>query len=152
MKVLLQRVRRASVRVDGRVTGSVGQGLLAFVGVERGDEAADAVYLANKTAELRVFPDAQGKMNRSLIDAGLGVLVVSQFTLAATTRHGRRPSFTRAEDAEPAAALCRLFCARLRERGLVVSEGVFQTHMEVELVNDGPVTILLDPPPRRACP
>jgi len=152
MKVLLQRVRRAAVRVDGRTTSGIDAGLLAFVGVERGDSAEDATYLADKTAELRVFPDEQGRMNRSVLETGGAVLVVSQFTLAASTRRGRRPSFTRAEDPARAATLCDRFGERLRERGLAVAAGVFQAHMEVELINDGPVTILLDPPPWREAP
>jgi D-aminoacyl-tRNA deacylase len=149
MRVLLQRVRRAAVRVDGRTVGSIDAGLLALVGVEREDTAEDATYLADKTAELRVFPDDEGRMNRSVLETHGSVLVVSQFTLAASTRRGRRPSFIAAEDPERAAPLCERFAARLRERGLRVADGVFRAHMEVELVNDGPVTILLDPPPWR---
>ncbi len=149
MRVLLQRVRRAEVRVDGRTVSSIRAGLLALVGVERGDTTEDATYLADKTAELRVFPDEQGRMNRSVLETGGAVLVVSQFTLVASTRRGRRPSFDHAEEPERAAPLCERFGTRLRERGLDVAAGVFQAHMEVDLVNDGPVTILLDPPPRR---
>jgi D-tyrosyl-tRNA(Tyr) deacylase len=145
VKVLLQRVRRAAVRVDGVTVGEVGLGFLALVGVESDDDAEDARYLADKTAELRVFPDAEGRMNRSVLDAGGAVLVVPQFTLAASTRRGRRPSYDRAAPPERAAPLCRAFQDRLVERGLAVASGVFQAHMEVELVNDGPVTILLDP-------
>jgi len=148
----LQRVSRAAVRVDGRTTGRIERGLLAFVGVERGDVENDATYLADKTAELRVFPDEQGRMNRSVVEAGGAVLVVSQFTLAASTRRGLRPSFSRAEDALIAAPLYERFGERLRERGITVASGVFQAHMEVDLVNDGPVTLLLDPPPWRKTP
>ncbi len=150
--MLLQRVSRAAVRVDGRTSGRIEGGLLALVGVERGDSEKDADYLADKTAELRVFPDEQGRMNRSVIEAGGSVLVVSQFTLAGSTRRGRRPSFSRAEEPRLAAPLCERFLERLRERGIHVSSGVFQAHMEVELVNDGPVTLLLDPPPWRDAP
>jgi D-tyrosyl-tRNA(Tyr) deacylase len=147
MKVLLQRVRRAAVRVNGETVGNIDRGLLVFLGVEQGDGERDVDYLADKTAELRVFPDDQGRMNRSVIDAGGAALVVSQFTLAATTRRGRRPSYSRAAPPELAEPLYRRFQERLRARGLAVAAGVFQASMEVELVNDGPVTILLDPAP-----
>jgi len=147
VKVLLQRVSRASVRVDGNVVGEVGTGFVALVGVERTDTAADATYLADKTAELRVFPDADGKMNRSVLEADGAVLVVSQFTLAASTRRGRRPSFDAAAAPEAAEPLCRAYGEQLAARGVPVATGVFRAHMEVELVNDGPVTILLDPRP-----
>jgi D-tyrosyl-tRNA(Tyr) deacylase len=149
VKVLLQRVSRASVRVDGRVVGQVGTGFLALVGVERGDSAEDAAYLADKTAELRVFPDGEGRMNRSVLEASGAVLVVSQFTLAASTRRGRRPSFDSAAPPEAAEPLCRAFGEHLGARGVPVATGVFRAHMEVELVNDGPVTILLDPRPAK---
>ena len=144
MKVLLQRVSRASVRVRGVAVASVGRGLVALVGVERGDADADADFLADKTAELRIFPDAESKMNRSLIEAGGEALVVSQFTLAASTRRGRRPSFDAAAPPAEAERLYRRFAERLAARGVRVGTGVFQAMMEVELVNDGPVTILLD--------
>jgi D-tyrosyl-tRNA(Tyr) deacylase len=147
VKVLLQRVSRAAVRVEGRAVGEIGRGLLAFVGVESGDRAATADYLADKTVELRVFPDAEGRMNLSVEETGGAVLVVSQFTLAASTRRGRRPSFIRAAEPSLAVALYERFIARLRERGVQVASGTFQAMMDVELVNDGPVTILLDPPP-----
>jgi D-tyrosyl-tRNA(Tyr) deacylase len=144
--VLLQRVSRASVRVDGRTVGAIERGLLALVGVEHGDSEREVRYYADKTAELRIFPDSEGRMNLSVEDVGGAVLVVSQFTLAASTRRGRRPSYARA--AEPAAAepLYERFAACLRERGLPVACGTFQAMMEVELVNDGPVTILLEAP------
>jgi D-tyrosyl-tRNA(Tyr) deacylase len=147
VKVLLQRVSRAAVRVDGAVVGKVATGFVALVGVERGDTEADAAYFAAKTAELRVFPDARGKMNRSVLEARGAVLVVSQFTLAASTRRGRRPSFDAAAPPEAAEPLCRAFGEQLAARGVPVETGVFRAHMEVELVNDGPVTILLDPRP-----
>jgi len=149
VKVLLQRVSRAAVRVEGETVGSIGAGLLVLLGVEQGDGEADADYLADKSAELRIFPDDEGKMNRSVEDAGGELLVVSQFTLAACTRRGRRPSYSRAAPPELAVPLYERFAARLRGRGLRVAEGVFQAMMEVELVNDGPVTVLLDPPPFR---
>lgn len=149
MKVLLQRVNRAAVRVDGATVGSIGPGLLVLLGVERGDSEADTDYLADKAAELRIFADRAGKMNLSVEDAGGEVLVVSQFTLAGSTRRGRRPSYTNAAPPELAIPLYSRFAARLRGRGLRVAEGVFQAMMEVELVNDGPVTVLLDPPPSR---
>lgn len=146
MKTLLQRVSRAQVRVDGVAVGSIGHGLLVLLGVERGDSEADADRQADKTAELRIFPDDAAKMNRSVEEAGGAVLVVSQFTLAASTRRGRRPSFDAAAPPEQARALYKRFAQRLRARGIPVATGVFQATMEVELVNDGPVTILLDPP------
>jgi D-tyrosyl-tRNA(Tyr) deacylase len=149
VKVLLQRVSRAAVRVDGETVGSIGRGLLVLLGVEEGDTEAEADYFADKTAELRIFADEAGKMNRSVEDAGGEVLVVSQFTLAGSTRRGRRPSYTRAASPEVAIPLYGRFASRLRRRGLRVAEGVFQAMMEVELVNDGPVTLLLDPPPLR---
>jgi D-tyrosyl-tRNA(Tyr) deacylase len=149
LKVLLQRVSRATVRVDGGVAGKIGRGLVAFVGVERGDGEADADYLADKAAELRVFADEHGKMNLSVEEIAGEVLVVSQFTLASCTRRGRRPSYTRAADPVQGRGLYERFAERLRQRGLPVATGVFQATMEVELVNDGPVTILLDPPPFR---
>lgn len=146
MKVLLQRVARAEVRVDGSRVGAIGGGLLVFLGVEQGDTIELASWFAHKTAELRIFADAEGRMNRSVVEAGGEVLVVSQFTLAAATRRGRRPSFSRAAQPALAEDLYRRFAARLEDRGLRVTTGVFGARMEVDLVNDGPVTILLDPP------
>lgn len=150
MKVLLQRVSRAAVRVEGRTVGQIGRGLLVLLGVERDDSDRELEYFADKTAELRIFPDGEGKMNRSVEEVNGGVLVVSQFTLAASTRKGRRPSYSRAADPARAEALYERFMARLRERGLPVASGLFQAMMEVELINDGPVTILLDPPVSRS--
>lgn len=151
LKVLLQRVSRASVRIDGAVVGRIGCGLLSFVGVERDDREEDADYYASKTADLRIFPDDDQNMNRSVLDVGGAVLVVSQFTLSADTRRGRRPSFVRAAPPARAEALYRRFCRRLEERGLEVATGRFQAMMDVELVNQGPVTVLLDPPRGQAC-
>lgn len=146
MKVLLQRVQRAEVRVGGESVGRIGHGLLILVGVESGDREQDSDLLADKSAELRIFPDREGRMNLGLEDSGGAALVVSQFTLAAVTSRGRRPSYSRAEQPERAELLYRRFTERLRARGLSVECGVFGAMMEVELVNDGPVTILLDPP------
>lgn len=145
MRVLLQRVSRAAVRVDGAIVGSIARGLLIYLGVENGDGAEDAKWNAAKTAQLRIFPDDEGRMNRSVEDVRGAVLVVSQFTLAASTRRGRRPSFEAAGEPELAQRLYEQFIASLRERGLVVATGTFRAMMEVESVNDGPVTILLDP-------
>lgn len=141
----MQRVSRASVRVDGAIVGSIAQGLLVYLGVENGDDVPDAAWNAAKTAQLRIFPDDAGRMNRSLEEIGGAVLVVSQFTLAASTRHGRRPSFESAGAPELAQRLYEHFIASLRERRLVVATGTFRAMMEVESVNVGPVTILLDP-------
>jgi D-tyrosyl-tRNA(Tyr) deacylase len=145
--VLLQRVRRAEVRVDGRSVGRIGAGLVAMVGVEEDDREADADYLADKTVDLRIFDDEAGRMNRSLHEIGGSALVVSQFTLAATTGRGRRPSYSRAAPPARAEPLYARFAERIRRRGIAVACGVFRASMEVELVNDGPVTIVLDPPP-----
>ena len=148
MKVLLQRVSRAAVRVDGEVSGSIGPGLLVLLGIEHEDDAALIDWYADKTAELRIFADGEGKMNRSVEEIGGEVLVVSQFTLAARTRKGRRPSYTDAAVPAQAEPLYERFAARLAARGLTVATGRFGAMMDVELVNDGPVTILLEPPLR----
>jgi len=145
VKVLLQRVSRAAVRVDGATVGEIGRGLVVFVGVEQGDTSEEAAWFAAKTAELRIFADDEGRMNRSVEEVGGSVLVVSQFTLVATTRRGRRPSFTGAADPEKGNAHYVEFVKGLRGRGLSVATGVFGAMMEVEMVNDGPVTILLEP-------
>jgi D-tyrosyl-tRNA(Tyr) deacylase len=142
-------VSRAVVRVEGEIVGQIGHGLLVFLGVEQGDDEVAADYLADKSADLRIFRDDAGKMNRSVVDVEGAALVVSQFTLAASTRRGRRPSYSRAAPPELAVPLYERFMQRLRERGIDVAEGIFQAMMDVELVNDGPVTILLDPPPTR---
>ena len=143
MRAVVERVSRAEVRVDGAAVGGIGKGLLVLLGVGREDDVSDASYLANKTAQLRVFQDAEGKMNRSVEDIGGSVLVVSQFTLLGASRKGRRPSFAAAAPRE-ANALYEQYVALLRERGLKVETGVFQAMMKVESINDGPVTILLD--------
>jgi D-aminoacyl-tRNA deacylase len=142
---MLQRVRRGSGTVDSRVTGAIEQGFVALVGVTHGDTQAEADLLARKTANLRVFEDDQGKMNRSALDTGGGVLVISQFTLYADARKGRRPSFIDAAPPEIAAPLVDYYAERLRAEGIQrIERGVFGAMMLVEIYNDGPVTILLD--------
>ena len=153
MKMVIQRVSRAEVRVEGEAIGRIGTGLAVLVGLERGDGDQQLERAARRLATLRVFSDEEGRMNRGLDEVGGAVLAVSQFTLAASTRRGRRPSYSRAAPPEEAAGLYEQFMLRLRERGLEVAGGVFQAMMEVELVNDGPVTILLeDPSPARVSP
>jgi D-tyrosyl-tRNA(Tyr) deacylase len=149
VKVLLQRVSRAEVRVDGAVAGKIGGGLLILLGIEQGDREADVDYYAAKTVDLRIFPDSAASMNRSLVDTGGAALVISQFTLASDTRRGRRPSFSRAAPPAEAERLYAYFVKQLRARIPEVATGLFQAMMDVELVNDGPVTILLDPPGTR---
>jgi D-tyrosyl-tRNA(Tyr) deacylase len=144
MRSVLQRVSRAVVTVDDRVVGAIGPGLVVFVGVADGDEAADIDYTASKIRDLRIFGDDQGRMNRSVVDAGGAVLVVSQFTLLADVRRGRRPGFDAAAAPEVAKAAYEDLIVRLRDAGLRVESGVFQAHMHIDLVNVGPVTILLD--------
>jgi len=144
MRAIIQRVSRAEVRVEGAVVGAVGKGLLVLLGVAEGDDDEAARFLADKVAALRIFEDAAGKMNLALAEVGGGVLVVSQFTLLGDLRKGNRPSFTAAAPPERANALYERFCALLREKGLTVATGVFRAHMDVELVNDGPVTVMLD--------
>lgn len=144
MRAVIQRVSRAEVTVDGAVRGSIGTGLLVLLGVAADDGDADLAYLAEKTAGLRIFEDEAGKMNRSVEDAGGAVLVVSQFTLFGDVRRGRRPSFDNAAPPQVADALYQRYVELLRHKGLKVETGVFQAMMRVELVNDGPVTILLD--------
>lgn len=144
MRAVVQRVSRACVRVDGAVVGSIGAGLLVLLGVAKGDTEQDAEQLAERVVHLRIFPDAEGHMNRSLLDAQGGVLVVSQFTLLGDARKGRRPSFIDAAAPDEANRLYECFAARAAESGLDVARGVFGAVMDVELVNQGPVTILLD--------
>jgi D-tyrosyl-tRNA(Tyr) deacylase len=144
MKIVLQRVGRAHVTVDGVEVGRIGRGLCLLVGIEKGDTGADVERLARKSAELRVFPDEQGKMNMSVAEAGGGILAVSQFTLAGSTDKGRRPGFDNAEEPARAAELFRVFVESLRGWGLTVSTGVFQAMMTVHIENDGPVTFILD--------
>jgi D-tyrosyl-tRNA(Tyr) deacylase len=144
MRAVLQRVSSARVVVDGNETGKIAHGILALVGVEQGDGPDDVVYVANKIRELRIFEDAAGKMNRSLVDVGGSALVVSQFTLAGDCRNGRRPSFIAAAAPAEAQALYEGVIASLRESGVTVGTGIFRAMMQVELVNDGPVTLLID--------
>ena len=147
MRVLLQRVSRASVTVDGRVTGAIGPGLLVLLGIGRsanGDSETQIKAMAEKIVHLRVFEDDEGKMNRSLLDTGGQMLVVSQFTLYADTRKGRRPSFTDAAPPAIAEPLVERFKDTVAAYGLEVAGGVFGAHMDVELLNSGPVTIWLD--------
>lgn len=144
MRIVLQRVREAWVDVDGRTVGRVGRGICLLVGVEKGDGEADAELLARKAIELRVFPDAEGRMNLPLAAVGGEVLAVSQFTLAASVRKGRRPSFDGAEEPARAAELFRYFVGVLEALGVRVETGVFQALMEVHIANDGPVTFILD--------
>ena len=145
MRSVIQRVGRAEVTIEACTVGRIGPGLLVLVGVEEGDTSADADWVAEKTARMRIFADEAGKMNRSVVDIGGGLLVVSQFTLHAATQKGNRPSFLRAARPEEAVPLYERFLAALeREAGRLVARGVFAAAMEVSLVNDGPVTILLD--------
>lgn len=144
MRAVLQRVLQASVAVAGEQVGAIGPGLLVLLGVHRADGEAEADLLARKTAELRIFEDEAGKMNRSVVDAGGAALVVSQFTLLADMRKGRRPSFTDAAPPEQAVPLIARYVAGLRAAGLAVQEGRFGAEMAVSLINDGPVTIVVD--------
>ena len=144
MRAVIQRVEKASVSVEGEIKGQIGAGFLVLIGVEEGDGDADFRYIAEKVPNLRVFEDEQGKMNRSLLDVGGEVLAVSQFTLLGDARGGRRPSFITAARPETADPMYERLVADWRVRGIRVETGVFGAHMKVALVNDGPVTILLD--------
>jgi D-tyrosyl-tRNA(Tyr) deacylase len=144
MRAVVQRVSRAKVTVNGEVTGEIGPGLLVLLGVGQEDAEADAIYLAEKISGLRIFEDDQGKMNRSVQDAGGAVLAVSQFTLYGDVRRGKRPSFDAAAPPEKARQLYEFFVERIRALGLRCESGRFQETMRVELANEGPVTILLD--------
>ena len=144
MRAVVQRVSRAEVRVEGRVVGAIGRGLLVLVGIAREDTAETGKALAEKIAHLRVFDDEQGRMNRSLLETGGAALCVSQFTLYGDCRKGRRPSYDRAAPPEAAQALYESFVVSLRALGVQVETGEFRALMDVELVNDGPVTLLLD--------
>ena len=144
MRAVIQRVERASVSVEGEIRGQIGAGFLVLIGVEEGDGDADFRYIAEKVPNLRVFEDEQGKMNRSLLDVGGELLAVSQFTLLGDARGGRRPSFITAARPETADPMYERLVADWRARGIRVETGVFGAHMKVSLVNDGPVTILLD--------
>jgi D-tyrosyl-tRNA(Tyr) deacylase len=144
MKIVLQRVKEARVEVDGRVVGAIGPGLLLLLGIAKGDEEEDADYLLNKVTTLRIFADENGKMNRSLSDCGGSLLVVSQFTLYGDTRKGRRPAFDQAAPPERARELYEYFVRRARGLGITTETGVFQAHMDVYLINDGPVTFICE--------
>lgn len=146
MRALVQRVTRGRVTVAGREAGRIDAGLVVLLGAGVADGAAEAVWLARKVAGLRIFGDAEGRMNRDVREAGGGALVVPQFTLYGDARRGRRPAFTGAAPPEVAEPLFEAFCASLASEGVEVARGVFRAHMEVELVNDGPVTIWLESP------
>lgn len=144
MRAVIQRVKSAEVYVDGRLSGKIGSGLLVFVGMARGDGEDDISYLISKLPDLRIFEDSSGKFNLSLQEINGEILVVSQFTLYGDCRKGRRPSFTEAEEPTVAKSLYDRLIFKLRERGVPVETGEFQAKMEVHLINDGPVTLLLD--------
>lgn len=144
MKILLQRVTRASVSISGERIAQIGRGLVALVGIAKGDTESDARYLAEKTANLRIFPDKEGKLNLSLLNIDGELLAVSQFTLLADTRKGRRPSFSQAALPDEAEELFKRFVELAQATGLKVETGRFQQHMLVEIQNEGPVTIILD--------
>jgi D-aminoacyl-tRNA deacylase len=148
----VQRVSRAAVEVDGRCVGEIGAGLLVLLGVEQGDTETELEWCAQKTAGLRIFPDDEEKMNRSVLEAGGGVLVISQFTLLADVQHGRRPSFVSAAPPEIANPMYERFVDKLRALGLTVATGIFAAKMSVSLVNEGPVTIIIERPPGDAKP
>jgi len=144
MRIVLQRVKSAQVTVEGSVVGTIGKGLVVFLGVTHADAQDEADYLADKTIQLRIFPDEAGRMNRSLTEAGGELLVVSQFTLYGDCRKGRRPGFDEAAPPEHARFLYEYFVNRLKSSNLIVQTGVFQADMQVQLINDGPVTFFLD--------
>lgn len=144
MRAVVQKVKKSSVTVDEAVTGQISEGLMVLIGVEDGDGEKDVAYIADKVCGLRIFEDEDGKMNRSVEDISGQVLAVSQFTLLGDVRKGKRPSFTKAARPEEANGLYRQVVERIQSRGIPVEEGIFQTHMLVEIHNDGPVTILLD--------
>ena len=144
MKIVLQRVKQAAVEVNKQTVGQISKGVCLLIGVEKGDTEEEALYLAHKITELRIFPDEEGKMNLSLLDILGEVLAVSQFTLAASLKKGRRPSFDNAEDPERAERLFRFFVDMIKEKGIKVETGVFGALMDVRLVNDGPVTFILE--------
>ena len=144
MRAVIQRVKRASVEVAGQQISRISEGLLILLGIEQNDSQTDAEYLANKTVGLRIFEDQAGKMNLSLRDTGGAALVVSQFTLLGDCRKGRRPGFSHAAPPEQAIPLYQHFTAQLQQQGISVATGQFQADMQVELINDGPVTLLLD--------
>ncbi|MGD8366321.1 MAG: D-aminoacyl-tRNA deacylase [Desulfobacterales bacterium] len=146
MRAVVQRVSKASVTVEGKTVGRIGPGLAVLLGVRRGDTGAESDWLADKIAHLRIFEDEAGKMNRSVIETGGGVLVVSQFTLYGNCAKGRRPSFVEAADPDPARALYRRLAERMQNLGLAVETGSFGAKMSVSLVNDGPVTLIVETP------
>jgi D-aminoacyl-tRNA deacylase len=149
MRVVLQRVKEARVEVASATVGAISSGLLILIGVTFTDTQQDAEYLADKVINLRIFPDEEGRMNRSILEVGGSLLVVSQFTLYGDCRKGRRPSFDRAAPPEQARRLYEYFIERLTSRNIIVQTGVFQAEMQVHLVNDGPVTFVLDSPDRQ---
>jgi len=144
MRFLIQRVTRACVRVDGKLEAAIGTGLLVLIGISATDGTAEADYMAAKLVNIRVFSDGEGRMNRSAIDVSAALLLVSQFTLYGDCRKGRRPSFDAAAPPDRARGLYDYLVTQIREKGLVTETGIFQASMEVELVNDGPVTLLLE--------
>lgn len=144
MRALVQRVSRAAVHVDGDLVSEIGHGLLVLLGVHQSDGPAQAAHVADKLANLRIFPDAEGQMNRSVLDVGGEVLVVSQFTLYGDTKKGRRPSFVEAARPDVAEPLVERVIEEVRAAGIQTAAGVFGAHMDVELTNDGPVTVLID--------
>lgn len=143
MRAVVQRVSQAAVKVEGKTAAQIGEGLLVLLGVGQEDSDKDATYLADKVANLRIFSDDDGRLNLSVLDIGGEVLIVSQFTLYGDCRRGRRPSFSNAAPPERARELYEKFTARLEENGVKIGTGVFQAHMEVSLVNDGPVTLIM---------
>jgi len=144
MRAVIQRVKQSSVKTENRTIGQTGPGLLVLLGVAKGDRPADADYLVNKIANLRIFEDENGKMNRSLLETGGEMMVVSQFTLLADCRKGRRPSFVNAAEPEVATELYEYFVSRTRNLGITVATGRFRAMMEVALINEGPVTIIIE--------
>lgn len=144
MKVVLQRVQQASVNVQEKVVGKIGRGICLLVGIEKGDTEKDARYVSQKVVDLRIFPDEEGKMNMSIVDVGGEVLAVSQFTLAGSVKKGRRPSFDNSEEPHKAKELFDRFVELIREKGVKVETGVFGAMMDVHLINDGPVTFILE--------
>jgi D-tyrosyl-tRNA(Tyr) deacylase len=144
VRFLIQRVTRASVTVEGNLASAIGPGLVVLIGISATDGEPQADYLADKLVQIRVFPDSQGRMNLSALDTGASLLLVSQFTLYGDCRKGRRPSFDAAAPADRARELYEYVVTKIRQKGLVTQTGVFQAHMEVELVNDGPVTLMLE--------
>ncbi len=144
MRLVVQRVLESSVKVDEKVVGAIGKGYMVLCGVQEGDTLEDVRYCVEKTAGLRIFEDDAGKMNRSILDEGGEILAISQFTLAGDARHGRRPSFSAAARPDVAVPMYEAYCDGLRQKGIHVETGIFQADMKVSLINDGPVTLLLD--------